>query len=69
MKDYEFYQKYANTPFAERDILFLFRNEYINLNKIYKEIKNIDDRTRVDLIRKENLLEAYQERIKGVSND
>ena len=60
MKDFEFHRKYANLPLEERDTNIFFENEYLTPNKIYKGIKDIDDRTRVDLIRKDRLLKAFE---------
>ena len=64
MKDYEFYQFYANIPFEER--YKLLSNDYtrpvlgMTLDGVYKEIKDIDDKIRGDLIRKEKLLSAIE---------
>jgi len=64
MKDYKFYQFYANMPLGER--YKLLSNDYtspvlgMTLDSVYKEIKDIDDKIREDLIRKEKLLSAIE---------
>jgi len=54
MKSHEFYSKYANTPLPQRDKVIL--NGGITLNQLYVEMKEIDDRIRPDVIRKDTLL-------------
>ena len=64
MKDNEFHRKFANTTLNER--FNLLSNDStspllgMTLTDVYIEIKKIDDKTRSDLIRKEDLLNAVE---------
>jgi hypothetical protein len=64
MKDYKFYEKYANIPLNKRyDVLTYDSSSPISgmtLCGVYKKIKDIDEKTRQDLIRKEELLESVE---------
>ena len=72
MKDNEFYAKYANMPLEDRKIVVggaftISRNSKMdiiygmNANDIYTEIKSIDDKIRPDIIRKQKLIQAFEE--------
>lgn len=56
MKSHEFYQTYANTPLGDRDKPFRVGQVATTLQKIYKELKQIEDKIRPEVIRKEKLL-------------
>ena len=64
MKDYIFYRKYANVPLKKR--FGLLSNDYtspllgMTLDNVYKEIHDIDNKIRNDIIRKEKLLKAVE---------
>ena len=72
MKDNEFYAKYANMPLEYRKTVIggaftISRNSKMdiiygmNANDIYTEIKSIDDKIRPDIIRKQKLIQAFEE--------
>ena len=63
MKDYEFYQKYANTPLNNRKTIIkgYYNFEKLTLNDVYAEMKAIDDKIRPDIIRKQRLLQLLDE--------
>lgn len=64
MKKEVFYKQYANTPLDKR--VELLSNDFtspllgMTLNAVYKEIKTIDDKLRIDEIRREELLRAVE---------
>ena len=68
MKDHEFYQKYANMPLGMRQTEILIDEvvEYSTPNKIYLEVKEIDDKIRKDIFRKERLIRAFEEFCEGL---
>ena len=60
MQDNEFYAKYASMPVAERGILMDDEDgNPTTPNLIYNEVKDIDERIRPDIIRKEKLIRAF----------
>ena len=63
MKDFEFYRKYANMPLEKRKIIFADPdklNTQLTANYIYHEVKRIDDKIRKDVIIKERLIKAFE---------
>ena len=62
MKDYEFYSKYANVPLKDRDTPHdIGVLGPMTLSEVYFEVKRIDDKIRLDIIRKEILLRKVEE--------
>lgn len=64
MTSEEFYREYANLPLSYRRQLVVDpdypKGFGISLDDIYKEISDIDNKIRADVIRKEHLLQAFQ---------
>lgn len=57
MKTNEFYSRYANTPLDKRgEIIRLLDDEFTTLDDIYRELIEIDDKIRPDIIRQQELL-------------
>lgn len=67
MKDYQFYQKYANLPLSERFHIINFGElGLMSADLLYKEIKEIDDKIRPDIIRKEKLIREFEKYLENI---
>lgn len=62
MKSHEFYRLYANTPLGDRHSPINFNKAGLtNLNDVYKQITEIEDKIRPDVIKIEELLRLARE--------